>query len=686
MGGYTAEEIASFSAAGDWSFLEKIPLSRYSEASRLESGAPWFIGLRLEELGAPGKAREMYRAGAGAKLPKDDSPRFAEAALSRYLCLRALLRLESGTPRLTALDSLLSLLQDPKIRSLSAFSASASERSLAELETYRETLLIELGRGSEIPGGIGPWLSSRPLNADILRALGPEAALLTDGASRGEFLWRALVFARDYQRSFLDAEAALGDGPWPVSRHVLSDLGKAALYGAQDPGAQSLRFEKEAESRSGDEAYVFYYYAARLAWRSSTNANGETPAERGRRLMEAARQAAQPGEDRDAAAWYLLEAANREGLGAFRRELARQCPDWHDGSPFSGLLDDAVSRLASRRDWSALESLRRDLAPAFDRGLLAAVEARLAYISVRTGMVSPEDAPILLERVRSNGAYPSYYRILASLRLGRPFSEASDFASLLAGENPVDSSGALASLMDGLLRWGMGGRAYSLSKELSLAPAPDAAAELAPRIAAAGFPSEALRLSVFSAATVGYEPVLRDLFLSFPRPWPEDVAGASSSEGIPEYLLYALLRSESFFDPLIRSSAGAVGLSQLMENTAADTARKMGLASYNLERPGDNIAIGAAYLAELLRRLGSVSDGPGGPAALDALFAYNAGITRVREWRRTYRGLEDDLFLEAVPYAETREYGRKVLVASVLYGYLYYRTAAEVSAGSILRL
>jgi len=102
-----------------------------------------------------------------------------------------------------------------------------------------------------------------------------------------------------------------------------------------------------------------------------------------------------------------------------------------------------------------------------------------------------------------------------------------------------------------------------------------------------------------------------------------------------------------------------------MRPTAGDIARKLGLDGFDLADPATNITFGAYYLGELVRRL----DGK----TMPALFAYNAGITRVRSWLASAPGLSGDLFLESLPYAETREYGRKVLAASAVYGYLYYQ-------------
>ena len=135
--------------------------------------------------------------------------------------------------------------------------------------------------------------------------------------------------------------------------------------------------------------------------------------------------------------------------------------------------------------------------------------------------------------------------------------------------------------------------------------------------------------------------------------------------------MYALVRSESFFDHQIESSAGAVGLTQLMTFTGNDIAHRLKYNEYDLKNPDDNLEFGTWYLNNLAERLEK--------RWLSAFFSYNAGITRVRRWMNSskiefnnIKKLPDDLFLETIPYEETREYGRKLVGAAAMYAWLYY--------------
>jgi soluble lytic murein transglycosylase len=151
--------------------------------------------------------------------------------------------------------------------------------------------------------------------------------------------------------------------------------------------------------------------------------------------------------------------------------------------------------------------------------------------------------------------------------------------------------------------------------------------------------------------------------LQYPRFFRDEIQQSAAEFALPDRLLFALVRSESFFLREVRSRAQAQGLTQLMADTADDIARRLGLANYDVNDAATNVRFGAFYLADQIKRKnGSV---------LEALYAYNAGPNRVRTWRRLYP-YPRDLFLEMIPFAETRGYGRANVAAAAIYGWLYY--------------
>ena len=151
----------------------------------------------------------------------------------------------------------------------------------------------------------------------------------------------------------------------------------------------------------------------------------------------------------------------------------------------------------------------------------------------------------------------------------------------------------------------------------------------------------------------------------YPAGFHEIVSRHTANVGIDEGLTYALIRAESNFLPTARSPVGALGLMQLMPATARETARSTGddLTSPQLTNPEVNIRIGTRHLKDLLVSFkGNI---------VSAVAAYNAGSTPVRRWRKNFPTLQEDEFIENIPYPETREYVKKVLASMEVYRRLY---------------
>ena len=144
--------------------------------------------------------------------------------------------------------------------------------------------------------------------------------------------------------------------------------------------------------------------------------------------------------------------------------------------------------------------------------------------------------------------------------------------------------------------------------------------------------------------------------LAYPdRYWTEVRAAVPSTYLFPARLFHALSREESNFNASIVSHAGAVGLSQLMPATAAQTAGWLGIrvTTAQLDDPALNAKIGARYLDAMVKQHG------GSPYL--ALAAYNAGAGRTREWRTAWGDVPTDEFVERIPFRETRDYVKRVM-------------------------
>lgn len=152
-----------------------------------------------------------------------------------------------------------------------------------------------------------------------------------------------------------------------------------------------------------------------------------------------------------------------------------------------------------------------------------------------------------------------------------------------------------------------------------------------------------------------------DFTLRYPLPYIHVLSKQARLQKLDEALVFGLVRQESRFIADAKSSAGASGLMQLMPSTAQRVSKKIGMKKFDLSRlgrPEVNAALGSYYLRHVL-------DGFGGNPALAAA-AYNAGPGRARRWCDA-RPLEGAIYVETIPFAETRQYVKKVMANTVYY-------------------
>ncbi|MRG97322.1 transglycosylase SLT domain-containing protein [Polyangium spumosum] len=153
--------------------------------------------------------------------------------------------------------------------------------------------------------------------------------------------------------------------------------------------------------------------------------------------------------------------------------------------------------------------------------------------------------------------------------------------------------------------------------------------------------------------------------IAFPRPYASIVAAEAQRSGIPESLAHAIMREESAFDPRVVSSAAAVGLMQLILPTAQRMAKplKLKATAESLKRPEINVALGCRYLSILRAKF---KDNP-----LLAIPGYNAGGGKPKDWVDERPNEDFDLWVEQIPYEETRNYTKRVMTSMAAYDFLY---------------
>ncbi|MEM7401689.1 MAG: transglycosylase SLT domain-containing protein [Pseudomonadota bacterium] len=166
----------------------------------------------------------------------------------------------------------------------------------------------------------------------------------------------------------------------------------------------------------------------------------------------------------------------------------------------------------------------------------------------------------------------------------------------------------------------------------------------------------------YAIRTIAKGNYFDDLGIRFPMPFTSQVEKYATKRKLEPAFVYGIIRRESAFNPQARSPVGARGLMQLMPATAKEVSKKLNLKSpsrHDLYRPAFNINLGSKYIADMLRKFS-------GHRAL-ASAAYNAGPHRVKAWLPEDYELPADVWVDTIPFTETREYVRAILAYTALF-------------------
>jgi soluble lytic murein transglycosylase len=161
--------------------------------------------------------------------------------------------------------------------------------------------------------------------------------------------------------------------------------------------------------------------------------------------------------------------------------------------------------------------------------------------------------------------------------------------------------------------------------------------------------------------------------LLFPLPYEKDLVRSAKQQNLDPYMVAALIRQESEFDPQALSAKNAYGLTQVEPATGRALARRAGIKRFSnrsLFQPAINLKLGAYYLRALLDQWNGQWE--------QTLASYNAGKSRVNDWITWNQYQEPAEFVESIPFTETREYVEAVLRNATVYRQLY---ASKAPAG-----
>ena len=260
----------------------------------------------------------------------------------------------------------------------------------------------------------------------------------------------------------------------------------------------------------------------------------------------------------------------------------------------------------------------------------------------------------------------SYYAFLGAELLGQ------DYDPVLEPDPPFDESGVFwmyEPLREaGLLRRaGMNSAAADIAARLleRAEGSPGALLRLAEGLIAEGMYIEGVRVAG-RAQSAGYPRSPRLVRAAYPLPYRDIIFDEAAKREVDPFLVAALMRQESAFEVEIVSSAGAIGLMQVMPATGRELARREGprpFSAASLKVADVNLHLGSRYLAQMLARYD-------GQLPL-VLSAYNAGPSRANRWRRLPEASDLQRFTERIPYFETRNYVKSVERNLRIYRWLY---------------
>jgi soluble lytic murein transglycosylase len=151
----------------------------------------------------------------------------------------------------------------------------------------------------------------------------------------------------------------------------------------------------------------------------------------------------------------------------------------------------------------------------------------------------------------------------------------------------------------------------------------------------------------------------------FPLAYWDSIKRHATARGLDPFLVAALIAQESTFDPKARSGANAWGLMQIVPATGRRLARAVGMRRFStsmLTNPDTNIRLGTLHFSRLVGQFGGTHF---------ALASYNAGENRVVRWKAERPGIEQDEFIDDIPFPETQNYVKRILGTAEDYRMLY---------------
>lgn len=456
----------------------------------------------------------------------------------------------------------------------------------------------------------------------------------------------------------LERALASGELNPAAAAEVRYDLGRVSFsVGKYAQAITYLERVPRDHARGGDARFLL----ARASYR-----NGEQ--ERGSRIFRSIVQE-YPGSPVAARALYFLgDLAQDDGNTSEALRYFQEAANAQIKADESGLaMMRAAGILYSRKDYGSAYRTYEAYRARYPNGAYSGQATYWAAQSAaKIGNASKANE---LYRLLNDSQPISYYGMRASYQLG----DSALIAGLPAG--PGSDAATVKTVKTGLDRWELlrdvawnEAAAHELSRQKSRFNGDNSALYvIAEELQERAAPHLAITTGR-ELLSSGAEWDARLLRIMYPMPYEQLIKRESRAHGLDPHFVAALIRQESRFNKEARSGAGAIGLMQVMPATGKQLARKAGIKRVTPETltdPGVNVKLGTRFLADMLRTY---------RRADLALVAYNAGPTRASRWRSFPEFSTPELFVERIPFEETRDYVKIIMLNTAIYKALYPST------------
>jgi hypothetical protein len=373
------------------------------------------------------------------------------------------------------------------------------------------------------------------------------------------------------------------------------------------------------------------------------------------------------GTDADWALWYYWQSLYQDNPQAFLAKAFLRNFTVADKSYFSDIWDTIILGFLAKKDFSGLKGFYlKSKKYLNDADLIRIVQilgtAKAAGSLTEDFDATPETAAVNLANV------PWYHELLAYRLKGEKAKLFSSEGSAVTKKKDLSLE---EKFIEACLLFGLYKDASKAQNDLKVQD-PDFTRYIMDELLKDKRYYQAIMFSGPLGLGKMDELSKKDLKALYPVAYKDLIEKEAKNQGIPPWFLMALVRQESAFGYDAESGAGATGLAQFMPETAAEVASELKMESYDLAKPEDSLKMGAYYIRRMMQK----NDFP-----YLGLMAYNAGPTRLKEWKTGFEGLPAMMQIEMVPFLETRSYVKRIYVGCLVYGTLWYgMTEGEIQS------